>query len=1367
MRASFSLLILGIFAGTLSYSAQIPLSWHRGSVTSDQSGRVSVTIKHGDGSAEVIRISDLLLVSEGVNNPFSSSMLGSPSNKSYAFIQKFSKAEGSADQDSQAGPNAQSRERTEVLLQSEVPERNMPFEFLTAASYVDKLGRKAVLLVNPRVIKGDIEMLWIVLEKDAENPGSFKALQATKSSLPTSAPCIPSRVFLAPGLSDDRVDFIAFDSERGSIFHLDFARPFEGTTKLELARSLSGNMTFVKLPGDFPRGSFSEDAFAFVLDQEKHRLRVDGASGFSTYVLMGNGSADQVSLEETNFADHKSPDWVFQFERVKAFIGEDASKVDAAMRAKVVAGLGKWLVSAKNPEIASMGMHDGKDGGKNVVSILSVSDSVLAIFPDLKDRVLAIVLDEIVDMRPGRTTDSPFLFTRFQERTNHDSMNAPLWLANYIQMRGGHKFAEAFAFADATRSHHEAAPGALLSFTHSVVSDIARAGRFNVLAVVSKKALEKTLEGIKGLGALTVMDIDTVLGEEQKMLILAKQLGIEPHIVTQIEKAIADQAKGGKETSKKLFSDLDVAITWLKPFVRGVDEKLDRSSPEYAKQVAQALLSMLGQSKLSGFDAKLKTTIAKLDEKLAASKSAQSNELFSRGPQLRSIRDRLLGYMSSGYKKAEPLTITLMGDSGTGKTATYEALVKYLESDAAIEYVNFTEISQKKASKTRYRYRPSFFGELDEFEDGGVEKSIEIEPKEIVETLAKRAGRLRSDSRALKILVLDEVHARPDVLGQLVPSFGNGDSKDAVINLRGIVVILMSNTKRDSQSYQDLVKLSPDSPAYKATLVRLLEESLADVPEKQRMDEKLAHALATRLMQGMIFYPPPGNDSAAEEGILSQIIQGIEYDRKIRLFMPKDAAAYLARKAQESKKMANFRGIGQALEDALSQAIGRYSADNPSEEKLVGRYILTLESRQNSEGTSAQELTLEPVDDPIVGAKWDVRDKYQRFMQLMVQATKLGIAEYRGAEREARARMRRARDKKSRDEVETEVASYKSMMAALDVVLQSLLRASSKPFFLTDVPREERARVAQAMNFSPNKKTPPTVLRVAPDICYPECYVDTPRQRQDKALEEPLRRIFDPFMLGKRRFDLNDPKLQGSVAAAIIHQLGLMTKMDRQVTEKGINRSEFRAWVNRMVDLDQYDERIAKQRAVVGVKRGFIAKHWAVWQELKEALGGMVQDDQHKRVFKFAKDLTMEYQELLDQQPSLKEDEDLGSFVKAFETKKDKDAESIAKKMEEAKSGGESGGSTATRDCEALLLSLAPHSSAKATAWLMVDHLRRAAEDRFVQLTRDIQSETDSQFTLATGEKRANSRTARISSTMRRLKRQKEALDNASKGLFE
>jgi hypothetical protein len=681
-----------------------------------------------------------------------------------------------------------------------------------------------------------------------------------------------------------------------------------------------------------------------------------------------------------------------------------------------------------------------------------------------------------------------------------------------------------------------------------------RVGGLNMVVLLSNGQLADVQPWVESSGASerTFM-LDGYFSREERIRVIAdglraKGLSLTLERVRAVVEAIEAQSARDSRTQHPLL-DLDQTLFFLSSALERGQIKAEEE--RFEDKMATLYLKVIGK-KIGGPYPREVIQKARLIERVLSTSSPTPSELAldGRAEVLTTIQEKLVAWLSYGYRKSPSLPFVFLGDNGTGKTRTAEALVKQL--GAASDTINFGDYKIDRY----YRY-------YDKGNDAGHDED------DLVEVLRNRVEALRLDPNPIKILILDEVHTRRDVLEKLLPAFGDGDRRASkYVNFDGIIPILIMNVEKGSSAYNELTAHGLLGPNYPTHIFQLFKDSLGGTTsdfktsyDYDRPDEKILAALAGRLLPGMIFFAPADRDKAQQTDLARRIIREYEQEHKIRIIAQDGAVDALVEWGSRFTS-GNYRSIEKALREALSSSFGIYLANNGRENLDGGSYVLKTEKRGD-----VTKLVLANVGDDGKGNARVLEDSYRRFSGAVQLALSGAIATF-----EDNAAL--ATDSTVRKLLLTNAMNYRNFLDALK-------RAANRPFL------ESSAGA-------------PKVSRAVTDLCYPKCVATRQQADLNAMIEVPVKRLFDMFQEATYS-DPRDPRVRehaiGTASAALVT---LFQMLSVEQSGGGSDRAfgEWVAGISRADDL----ERAGREKARVSARElEFLEKHWKSWTEMQEA----------------------------------------------------------------------------------------------------------------------------------------------------------------------
>ncbi len=357
----------------------------------------------------------------------------------------------------------------------------------------------------------------------------------------------------------------------------------------------------------------------------------------------------------------------------------------------------------------------------------------------------------------------------------------------------------------------------------------------------------------------------------------------------------------------------------------------------------------------------------------AASPSHGPEPLLGLDKVLTFMETRLQGWMASGYLTSPFLTFTLMGKPGSGKTKLAEKVGAVL--GAVTEHIVFSD----------YPFSHSNLGDS------------------LLSSIQDAVEKLNTSANPLKLLILDEIHTRPDIINFLVRAteselrVGGENSLD----LSGIILISILNVpveseklKRAVDEYKNLERLDrPTERLVQSTKALFIESFAGKEGENDRVygpprtDPKVLGAVASRLSVGMTVVPGLAGDQVAILGTVHEVVRDFEKahaSRNLTLILDPLAEAHLGELVGHQGD--DNRSARMAVRTALDNAFG---ASGRMIHTYRGPVVIRVAQNKFGGVASSGRLEVASVSEDEVGARTYFEFQYRTVKDFLIKTIEM------------------------------------------------------------------------------------------------------------------------------------------------------------------------------------------------------------------------------------------------------------------------------------------------------------------------------------------------------------------------------------------
>jgi hypothetical protein len=523
------------------------------------------------------------------------------------------------------------------------------------------------------------------------------------------------------------------------------------------------------------------------------------------------------------------------------------------------------------------------------------------------------------------------------------------------------------------------------------------------------------------------------------------------------------------------------------------------SADEVARQVLQEAGSELR------FAPEVVSRAAGISRELGAHGSGRYSPLVGMDEHLEILTDRTLTFLSYPARSRPFLVTVLMGPPGTGKNRVAEDTARILNGNISQPYsiINFRALRDREA----------------------------LLPTRITE-LVNQINALRRSPASVRTLVLDEVHADPELLTALLPALGDSDRAAALgLDLTGLDIKLLMNIDRDSAAYQEILRLSPRDLAYSRAARRLFVDSIYSASRvEERAGRATLEALASRLADSFfVFRPPQPQEERQGREFVARILGSFEERHHMRLVATDDARGLFSQ-ILSAEADAGFRGAQARSNQEVERAFARFLREHP-DHQFSGIYQLTLDTDGASNG-GAPRLELRALEEQ--GPVLETQDTYTRLRHGLESAL-LSQIDHRTSE------LRQTVTPSRRGQVEEELRHLRQM-------LRGFQSAGSTPLFDPESLHVLRPRAE--------------VVQPLGQIAYPQGLHREERRLLQAAMRDPIEEQFQRIhqSLGPENSNHHHQELSRALESVLSAMILIRES-------EGTSDSEFRQWLDRIIAL--------------------------------------------------------------------------------------------------------------------------------------------------------------------------------------------------------
>ena len=340
---------------------------------------------------------------------------------------------------------------------------------------------------------------------------------------------------------------------------------------------------------------------------------------------------------------------------------------------------------------------------------------------------------------------------------------------------------------------------------------------------------------------------------------------------------------------------------------------IDFSNPEHdVAEVARVVWTASGMRSTDLFPLETRAVFRQLPEMLnAASPLHIKGALHDREDILGALSSSLGAY--GGYARAvktAPRVFAFIGPPGSGKTQL-TTLIATLTPNTAFRAVNCSA-TEDPASRRKRKEEPNYY-----------QMDLHGDDRAIFQRISDAVEELRFAPEPFKLLLIDELTARPRVVRELLSSFGDSDRRgNKAIDFSGIVVVLAMNTDATEESRR-LETIDTRSEIYARDTSALFVKSLSSALGTSDVDSKVVEATASRIQAGggIFYFKTRKKLDRESDTVARNALREYELREGFRLILPPETVAAINKKLDTTS---DHRVSGAVLDRMIQTAIADY-----------------------------------------------------------------------------------------------------------------------------------------------------------------------------------------------------------------------------------------------------------------------------------------------------------------------------------------------------------------------------------------------------------------------------------------------------------
>ncbi len=471
------------------------------------------------------------------------------------------------------------------------------------------------------------------------------------------------------------------------------------------------------------------------------------------------------------------------------------------------------------------------------------------------------------------------------------------------------------------------------------------------------------------------ISLDPFVDSEQRIDSIVKffsneKIYVDAEYVKKCIKKISTGIDPESPLQQILNSPNDFARNLLGAYRRGL--LIDEEAPSPARTVG---IFIKDHSDLSGlsFPARVAEVTLEFRNRLSANSPKHGKDpLIGLDRILYDIQKRLRAWFSYGHIEVPYLYFTFMGIPSVGKTKLAKDIAAFYARElgsVAFGQIDFSKY--RKSSATAEWRNDKLYKQL----QGTIEK-------------------LRLDPSLVKILLMDEVHERKDMIELIKSSVGDGDRKNARLNFDGLIVIAAGNIPRKGKAHGAVLEKINGSwdRSFRTALYNLFKASYLSNGEDEdkmggghsslKIDAKTLDATASRLITTMYYIPDTNSTEEGVFGNLETVIGAIEerhQSENLEIIVDTPARDYLTQKGQQYE-IGGKRAVLTAMKELVYTAI----VEAGGKEALRGRMILRLQGSLSEDGEA--QLRFVSADRDLQGSVSYLNHRYAKISSVLNRA---------------------------------------------------------------------------------------------------------------------------------------------------------------------------------------------------------------------------------------------------------------------------------------------------------------------------------------------------------------------------------------------